>query len=409
MSQTERIYLDYAAATPVDDAVFETMLPFWQKDFGNAGALHREGQYAKAAIESARGACASATHAHSDEIIFTSGGTEGNNFAIFGTVRALEKTGKKISEMHFITTEIEHSSVRDCFLALAAQGAEVTYLPTLADGRVDPKDVKNTIQENTVLISVMYVNNEIGTVLPIEEIGKVVRAYRKDHTSTYPIFHIDACQAPLYLSCDVEKLGVDLMTIDGQKLYGPKGAGFLYQRRGAPLAPLLYGGNQERGMRPGTPVTPLVVGLGKAMELAEERREKETARLSELQKYFFEKIVQTFPGGGLEINGSREHRVPNNINISFPGLDAEFLLLQMDAKGIAISTRSACLFGTDGGSFVVTALGKSLDCATSSIRFTMGKGTAKEHIDRAVEALKEVVVLAGQSSVLAQTARVVTG
>ena len=406
MSQKDRIYMDYAAATPVDDAVLVAMQPYWQEQYGNAGALHTEGQQAKAAIEQAREICAQAAHAHSDEIIFTSGGTEGNNFAIFGVVRALEKTGKKVSDMHFITTEIEHSSVRDCFRVLKEQGAEVTHLPTLPDGRIDPEDIKKNIRENTVLVSVMYVNNEIGTVLPISEVGKVVRAYRSEHKSAYPVFHVDACQAPLYLSCDVEKLGVDLMTVDGQKLYGPKGAGYLYQRRGTLLEPLLYGGNQERSMRPGTPVTPLIIGLAKAIELAEERREAETARLKALQEYFFERIEKEFAEA--EINGSKEHRVPNNINVSFPGLDAESLLLQMDAKGIAISTRSACLFGTEGGSFVVTALGKDLSCATSSIRFTMGKGSTKEHVDRTIEALEEVVALARESQKLAQMAAIST-
>lgn len=320
--------------------------------------------------------------------------------AVFGVVRALEKTGKKISDMHFITTEIEHSSVRDCFRVLKEQGADITHLPTLSDGCVSPDDVKKNIKENTVLISVMYVNNEIGTVLPIAEIGKVVRAYRSEHKSVYPVFHTDACQAPLYLSCDVEKLGVDLMTVDGQKLYGPKGAGYLYQKRGTPLEPLLYGGNQERSMRPGTPVTPLIVGLAQAVALSEQRRDAEVARLKELQNYFFERVEQTFPDA--EINGSKTERVPNNINISFPGLDAESLLLQMDAKGIAISTRSACLFGTEGGSFVVTALGKDLSCATSSIRFTMGIGTTKEHVDRTLDALKDVIALSKESQKLAQ-------
>lgn len=407
MSQKNRIYMDYAAATPVDDAVLDAMRPYWQEQYGNAGALHTEGQQAKAAIEHAREICAQAARAHSDEIIFTSGGTEGNNFAIFGVVRALENAGKKVSDMHFITTEIEHSSVRDCFRVLKERGAEVTHLPTSTDGRIDPEDVKKNIRENTVLVSVMYVNNEIGTVLPISEVGKAVRVYRTEHRSAYPLFHVDACQAPLYLSCDVEKLGMDLMTIDGQKLYGPKGAGYLYQRRGTPLEPLLYGGNQERNMRPGTPVTPLIVGLGKAIELSEERRASEFVRLRELQQYFFERIDKEFPEA--EVNGSREHRVPNNVNVSFPGLDAESLLLQMDVKGIAISTRSACLFGTEGGSFVVTALGKDLSCATSSIRFTMGKDSAKEHIDRAIEALKEVVALARESQKLAQIAAIPTG
>lgn len=392
----DRIYFDYAAATPVDPLVMEAMAPYWSQEFGNAGALHQDGLTAKAAVERARKQCADAIGAHSDEIIFTSGGTEGNNFAVFGVVRALEKTGKeigkKISDMHFITTPLEHSSIRDCFLALKEAGAEVTYLPVDHDGLVDAKDVRNALKENTVLVSVMYVNNEIGTILPISEIGKVIHAYRAkksaEHKNTYPLFHSDACQAPMNVRCDVEKLHVDLLTIDGQKLYGPKGAGFLYQRRGVPLAPLMHGGNQERGMRPGTPVTPLVAGLGKAMELMYANLEADVKRHTELRDYFFEKIKHELPKA--EVNGSLTRRAANNINISIPGFDAEFMLLQLDTRGISISTRSACLFGTEGGSFVVRALGKSAECATSSVRFTLGHGSTKAHIDRTIGILKEI-------------------
>lgn len=389
MKPTSRVYLDYAAATPLDTRVKAAMEPYWSTHFGNAGSLHEEGQEAKRAIEEARARSASALGAHSDEITFTSSGTEANNLAILGFARALRKTGREYSAMHFITTAIEHSSVLETCETLREEGAMVTVLPVDKSGLVDPHAVYAAIRKETVLISIMQVNNEIGSVMPLREIAKEVRRAHKAFGSTFPYFHTDACQAFALFPVRADTLGVDFISIDAQKIYGPKGVGFLYHRRGVPLAPIFFGGAQEKGLRSGTPPTALIVGLGSAVGFIEAEREETVARLKELQSYFLSELASRVPEAIL--NGPTEGRAPNNINISLLGHDSTMLVLELNTRGIAASSRSACFTNTDGSSRVVSALQKGEAYASSAVRFTFGAHTTHEDILCVVDALVEIV------------------
>lgn len=288
--------MDYASTTPLDSRVLKAMLPYFGKKFGNPSSIHAEGVEAKKVLESARKSVGLILNARAAEIIFTGGGTESNNLAIFGTVRALEKTGVSISKMHFVTTAIEHSSVLECFRELESRGAKVSYAEVKENGIVDPTTIVGLLRPETVLVSVGYVNNEIGTIQPITKIRKLIKDFRNGriqdfpNEKQYPVFHSDASQAPLYLDCSVERLGVDLLTLDGHKMYGPKGVGVLYVRRSVTLAPVLFGGGQERGLRSTTENLPLVVGFAKAFEIAAVSREKESARLAQLRDHFYSLI-----------------------------------------------------------------------------------------------------------------------
>jgi len=399
----KRIYLDHAATTPIDMRVVEAMAPFLNKNFGNPGSLHKEGVIAKQAIAESRRSTAEMLRARPGEIIFVSGGTEANNLAILGFARWLEENEYPLKKCHFITLAIEHPSVLDCFVNLQRQGAEVSYIPVTKGGIIDLGIFKRELRDNTVFVSVMFVNNEIGTVQPVSEIAKILRHHRSERAlqeklqklkRNFPFFHTDACQAPLYFPVDVQKLGVDYLSFDGQKIYGPKGVGVLYIRKDAPLMPLFYGGKQERALRPGTENVPLVVGLAKALEIAEKERPEKSKKLTQLRNYFIKEIREKIPQA--ELNGDTILRSPNNVNISIPGTDNEWIVLQLDAQGIAIGTRSACMVSGDGNaaensqtSYVIAALGKNDAVARSSLRFTMGRGTSKTDIDYVVNTLLE--------------------
>lgn len=384
-----RIYMDYAAATPLDARVKEAMEPYWSEHFGNAGSLHEEGQIAKRAIEEARATCARALRAHPDEIIFTSSGTESNNLALMGLVRALRKEGRLAQDMHIIMSAIEHSSVADVCAELARDGAHITTLPVDARGAVDARALREALRKETVLVSLMHVNNEIGSVMPVRELAKEVRRARKMFHSPFPYLHTDACQSFSVMPVHADVLGVDFISLDAQKIYGPKGAGLLYRRRAVPLAPIFFGGGFEKGLRPSTPPTPLIVGLGRAVALIEVEREETVARLSALQHYFLAELSARVPRASL--NGSMEGRAPNNINISILGMESAMLVLQLNARGIAASARSACFFDVEEGSRVVRALGKGEAYAQSAVRFTFGVHTTQEDIARVVDALEEIV------------------
>lgn len=383
----KRIYLDYASSTPVDSRVVKAMEPYWSDSFGNAGSVHKEGQEAKDALNEARKKIARDISAHSNEIIFTSGGTESNNIAIFGVIAALERSGTTKKDMHIITSVIEHPSVLDCFSFLKEQGVEVSFIGVNENGIFNLKEFEEALRPNTVLVSLMYVNNEIGTVQPISTVSKIIKNLNEENNNKNQkiYFHTDACQAPLYFNCDVNRLGVDLMTIDAQKIYGPKGVGFLYKRRGVLIESIFKGGNQESGLRPGTENTPLAVGISEAFSLAVMERDKESERLIKLRDYFIKEILQKVKGA--ELNGDAKERSPNNINISIPGIDAEFFVLKLDANGIAIGSRSACIAQEGGKSYVITSLGRGDIYADSSLRFTLGKGTTKKSIDYVVEVM----------------------
>jgi len=309
------VYLDYAAATPMDRRVLRTMRPFFTKEFQNPSAFYKEGVSVRKSVESARKKIAGILTGHYDEIIFTSGGTEANNLAIQGVVSAFGTPTSKLGLPHIITSAIEHSSVRDVVRALKEQDAiDLTEIGVDKEGVILLDELKDAIKENTVLVSVMQANNEIGTIEPIAEIAKIIRNFKKKNNTKLPLLHTDACQAGNYLELNVERLGIDLMTLNGGKVYGPKGIGALFVRRGVVLKPTIYGGGQENGLRSGTENVAGIVGFAKALSIAQAMREKENNRLSVMRDDFFTQLKKILPDA--EINGSLTQRLPNNINIS---------------------------------------------------------------------------------------------
>jgi len=377
--------MDHAAATYLDEKVKKAMEPYWIEKFGNPSALHKEGREARQALENARGEIAQTIGARPEEIIFTGGGTESDNLAVFGVARyALKMMSGAENEKppHIITTKFEHHAVLSPCEFLEKDGFAVTYLPVGEDGIVNPKDVENALRPETILVSVMYANNEVGTIQPVAEIGKIL----KNHKA---LFHTDACQAAGYLDLNVGKLGVDLMTLNGSKIYGPKGIGLLYAKRGVKLEPISRGGQQERRMRPGTENVPAIVGLAEALKIAQEEKEKESKRVAELRNYFIKRILEEIQKTFL--NGHPETRLPNNVNISILGVEGEAVVLYLDEYGIACSTGSACTSESFEPSHVILALGKPRAYAHGSVRFSLGKRNTKKDIDYTVDTLKGVV------------------
>ncbi|OGH71127.1 MAG: hypothetical protein A3C90_03090 [Candidatus Magasanikbacteria bacterium RIFCSPHIGHO2_02_FULL_51_14] len=391
-----KVYLDHAAATPLDSRVLSAMVPYLKDEFGNASALYALGVSARKAIEDARASVARVLRTTPDTIVFTSGGTEANNLAVRSVIPRSESSSDEESLLarkhpHLITTTIEHDSVLQPIKQLEREGFEVTYLPVDSEGRVSVKSVSENLRSDTILVSIMYANNEIGTIQPIAEIGREILKWRKNKNSPYPYFHTDACQAINYLSVAVDALHVDLMTFNASKIYGPKGVGGLYKRRGVEIATLLYGGGQEFGLRSGTENVAGIVGLGKAMEIAEEMKAKEVERVDELQRFFWEKIENEIKNAQLNGPVLGENRLVNNLNISFRGIEAEALVLYLDAKGIACSTGSACSTSSALRSHVLEACGYSKERIESSVRFTLGRGTTMGDIDYAVAVMRKVV------------------
>lgn len=368
----KRVYLDYAAATPLDTRVKKEMEKA-EKFFGNASSIHGEGAKAKEILDSARKKIAGVLGCKSGEIIFTSGGTESDNLAIFGIARNF-KNG------HIITTKIEHSAILEPCRQLEKEGFEVTYLSPDKNGFINPEDVKKSLREDTILISVIYANNEIGTIQPIREISKI-------KGKTY--FHTDACQASGFLNLKVETLGVDLLTLNASKIYGPKGVGILYKKLSIKIFPLIYGGGQEGGLRSGTENPVLCAGLAKALEIVEENKKEESQRLSDLRDYFIDKILTEVPNS--ELNGSSKNRLPNNVNVHFKGCDAEELLIKLDLRGIACSSASACSATLCTPSHVIAALGKKNNAEMQSLRFSMGRNTNKKELDCVIKVLCEIL------------------
>ncbi|MFZ2193452.1 MAG: cysteine desulfurase family protein [Candidatus Moraniibacteriota bacterium] len=376
------IYLDYAATTPVDKKVLKEMLPYFNENYGNASSLHFFGQEASQAVEKARLQVADFFGAQPQEIIFTSGATESNNLAIKGVDKAYFKKEKK--KPHVITTSFEHHCVLDTIKKLEKENLiEATFINPERDGIIDINDIKNALKSNTLLVSVMYVNNEIGTVQPIAEIGKMLKEY-----NSKIIFHTDATQAVNYFDCNVEKLGVDLLSMSAHKIYGPKGVGVLYVKKGLNIAKIQDGGAQEFGLRAGTLNVPGIVGLGKAIELVEKGKSK-NKNIEELRDYFINKILKEIPDSVL--NGSKIKRSPNNINVNFLRVEGESLLMMLSANGIFVSTGSACSSGSLSPSHVLLALGLKPEETHGSLRLTLGKNTTKKEIDSAVKIIKKSV------------------
>ncbi len=383
----KRIYLDYASLTPIDPRVLREMRRFSAPKYANPSSWYREGVDAKKALDAFRKTVADSLHAHSDEIVFTSGGTESNNIAIQGVVKAAKATG--IEKPHIIISAIEHSSIIETCKMVEADGCEVTKIGTDKDGVVLSDELKKAMKPNTVLVSIMTVNNEIGTIQPIREIAKIVRHVKSEFNRTrlaehynYPLFHTDAAQAALYNELFVEKLGVDLLTLDGSKIYGPRGMGCLYIKRGTPIKPIIQGGGQESGMRSGTENLPGIAGFAKALEIIR------SENLIVLRQLMIEGLKIIRPD--MKVNGPRDGSIvsPHILNVSIPGIDNEFLVMQLDARGVACSTKSSCLRDEDE-SYVLRAIGAN---SHESIRFSFGRWTKKKHI---LKALKIIGALIG--------------
>jgi cysteine desulfurase len=388
-----RIYLDYNATTPVDSAVLDAMLPYFAETFGNASSIHSPGQRARGAVDRARTSVAALLGAKPSEIVFTSGGTESDNLALFGVAAASQEPRK-----HIITTAIEHHAVLNAAQVLEKLGVEITYIPVGREGIANPEDIRRALRRETILISVMHANNELGTIQPIEEIGRIAAAAEV-------LFHCDAVQTAGKLPLDVNRLGVDLVSISAHKIYGPKGVGALYVRSGTPLQPQFHGGHHERDRRPGTENVPGIVGLGKAADLARKNLTTDCARITSLRDRLEDALLAAC--GDARVNGNRAQRVSNTSNISFHAAGGEALVIALDLQGIACSTGAACSSGAVGPSHVLLAIGLSPDAARSSLRFSLGRTTTAEEIDQvigviphAVERLRALSPLSVNSAVI---------
>lgn len=382
------IYLDHASATPLDRDVAASFASAQQSRFANAGAIHSGGVASKCALDAARKKIATLLHARPREIIFTSGGTESNNLAIVGVIQAFKKFHHNRTP-HIVVSTIEHASVLEPIKLMESYGAHVTYVPVDTDGLISISDLKKALTEDTVLVCIMYANNEVGVIEPIREIGKAIEKFRENTKSAYPYFFTDACQATNYELMDVEKLRVDLLTLNSSKIYGPKGIGLLYVKTGVQIEPIISGGGQEFGMRSGTESVPHVEAFAVALEKALSLQEQESARLRALREYFFAEVTTRIPT--VKIWGSREYRLPNTINISVPGIFAEEIIIGLDALGIMVSSKSACGMSSDEGSYVILALGGTQQESKESVRITLGRGTTKAHIDATLTGLEHIV------------------
>lgn len=375
------LYFDYAAATPMDERVLEAMRPFFAEKFYNPSATYMPALAVAKDIEAARGRVAHWLGARPSEIIFTAGGTEADNLAIHGVMR-------KYPNSNLIVSAIEHDAVLH-----PARDYDCREAVVDDKGVVDLVALRNAIDNQTVLISIMYANNEVGSIQPLGEVASIIREVRDERRKTgnnLPLyFHTDACQAGNYLDLHAARLGVDMMTVNGGKIYGPKQSGVLYVSGGIELEPLVRGGGQESGLRSGTENVPAIIGLTAALDIAQDIRHDEVRRLQELQKYFFEQLEAKVPQAA--IHGSRKKRLPNNIHLTIPGHDNERLLLELENAGILAAAGSACSASNDEPSHVLKAMGVSDGDAQSSLRFSMGRGTTKEAVSRVVEALSTAV------------------
>ncbi|PKJ57115.1 cysteine desulfurase family protein [Bacillus sp. SN10] len=374
----ERIYLDHAATSPTHPEVVEKMIPYMTETFGNPSSIHFYGRQTRHAVDEARRACARSIHANPNEIIFTSGGTEADNLALIGVARANRHKGN-----HIITTQIEHHAILHTCELLEREGFEVTYLPVDKTGRVQVSDIQEALTEETILVSIMFGNNEVGTMQPIAEIGKLL----KEHQA---YFHTDAVQAYGLVEINVKEFGIDLLSISAHKINGPKGVGFLYAGINVKFEPLLIGGEQERKRRAGTENVPSIVGLQHAILLAEKTREQKNAQYEE----FKDIMVSVFKNEDItfEVNGNLEYRLPHVLNISFTGMNIEPFLVNLDLAGIAVSSGSACTAGSIDPSHVLVAMfGKDSDQIRSSVRFSFGLGNTKEQIKKAAYETVKIV------------------
>lgn len=383
----KNVYLDHAATTPTDPRVLKAMLPFFNEKFGNPSALYQKGREALSAISGARKFVAQVLGCSAGEIIFTAGGTESDNLAILGVARSARAEGN-----HIITTKIEHHAVLHACEQLEKEGFKVTYLPVDAEGFVTAEQVLQAVTPQTILVSVMFANNEIGAIEPVAEIGN---ALKKNHPQI--IFHTDACQAAGALDLNVNRLHVDLLTLNGSKIYGPKGVGVLFKKRGLKIQPLIFGGEQEFTLRPGTENTAGIIGLVTALELAQKNKDKENKRLIGLRNYLWQKLQKAIPKIKLngpepdEVGAKSLKRLPNNLNITILDIEGEALLLYLDEVGIQAATGSACTSQSLEPSHVIRALGVPYEFAHGSLRFSLGHSNTKQQIDYLIKVLPGIV------------------
>ena len=372
-----KVYLDNAATTALSPKVLEKMMPYLTDIYGNASSPHSFGQTARIGVEHAREQVARAINADPSEIVFTGCGTESDNTVLFGVVERYAKKGD-----HIITTNVEHHAILHSCAALEKKGIKVTYLPVDKDGLVTPEQVRDAITDKTILVSVMFANNEVGTIMPIPEIAAV--CHEKG-----VLFHTDAVQAAGHIPIDVKAMGIDMLSISGHKFHGPKGVGVLYERKGIRLPSYIIGGEQEKGRRAGTENVAGIVGLGEALELAVTNMSKTSARMTRMRDRLIDGIEATIPE--VKLNGHRTKRLPNNVNFSIKYIEGESILLMLDMAGIAASSGSACTSGSLEPSHVLSAMGLSPDMARSSLRFSLGRDNTAEEIDRVLAVLPPIV------------------
>lgn len=389
----DNLYFDYASATPLRSEVLEAMRPYFSDFYGNPSSIHSKGKEAKEAIEKSRKTIAQILNCKTEEIIFTAGGTESDNMALLGVMRHV-KNGGLLSVPHMVCSAIEHEAVlRPAQYLEQKEGCRVSYIKVNNEGIVDVQHLVSCIRDETVLVSIMYANNEIGTIQPIAEIAEIIRDIRKERKKqniNVPLwFHTDACQAALFLDMDVERLGVDLLTMNASKIYGPKQIGALYVRSEVSLEPMMFGGGQEKGMRPGTENVPAIVGFSKAFEIAYSEKEKEGARLMDLRNLFIKELKELVPEAVL--NGNKNDRLANNINVSIIGYDSEVLLAYLNEANIFASSGSACTSERKGHHHVLVAMGYDEKRIKGALRFTIGKETSKNDCLRAVNALADSI------------------
>lgn len=383
-----RIHLDYASTTPVHPKVLSLMLPYFSEEWSNPSSIYEEGVRAKQAIESARTKLARTLALRTHDIIFTSGGTESNNLALLGFVEMLHARGRSYIEMEIISTKIEHPSIAETVRVLEERGVTIVYVDIHHDGTIDELSFKSALSAHTVLVTFAYANSEIGVVQNVKRLSRMIRAFNSEVKTDVRI-HLDASQAPLWLPCTLDMLGVDMMTLDSGKCYGPKGVGVLALRHGVSLKPTMHGGGQERGRRAGTENTPLIIGCVEALVRAQEKWKSRSDAVASLRDFMITHIQKEIPEAVL--NGSHTSRIANNVNISLSGIDTEFAVITLDKEGIAASTKSAC-GGADGAeSAVVYECTQDVKRAASTIRFTLGESTTRDELIQAVKVLKNHV------------------
>jgi len=386
--KSKRTYLDYAAATPVAKEVQSMMRPYFIEHFGNPSAIHKEGVVAREAVEDARLKVARTLNVRPEGVVFTGGGTEANNLAIYGFLRNVTEGDIPFSDVEIISTKIEHPSILKVLDHLKDLGVTVRYIVLNEYGLIDKKHFESLLSKRTALVTCAYANSEIGVVQDVKRLTRIVRKFNKKNKTLIKV-HLDASQAPLWLPCQMDMLGVDLMTLDGGKCYGPKGVGVLARQHGVDLRGIILGGDQEYGLRAGTENTALIVGCAEALVRAQDERKSRSEATASLRDFAIEKILKEIPSSVL--NGPEKERLANNVNISILGIDSEFAVVVLDSKGIATSTKSACSGASGNGSSVVREITGDEDRALSTMRFSLGEETTRKELDMAIACLKEHV------------------